>query len=183
MADNDMMQYEYEQLKQAAQQANITDLLLNNEALIEQLTHLLKGEIKQTAPMETKDGRIEIEYWERPTGKVPPINDDGFYTTMLHISTALDKTMATGNLREGEINIIVRQILKRLTNLYGTNYVAFGLKTKAESSALISTILNAVKTHFSKSKDMGLVKHMVSSISISEQKISNATKQEAQMTM
>jgi hypothetical protein len=165
------------------QQESWNRYVLECKELLVNLQHLLKGEIKQSRYVEYGGETIEVEEWSRPPGQSPPINEEGFYHTILTISGLLDKSMATGNLSEEQACILVRQNMKSLTNVYTVRFKDFQFKSISEASSLISVLTAQVMTHFTKSIQMGLIKQLASQYSISEQKVTGLPKQEAGLSM
>ena len=167
----------------ALQQDNWNKYVLENTELLEKLSHLLLGEM--LTPKKVKiDGDDVIDMvWEKPQGKLPPINSDGYYFTMLHMTQALDKSQATGNLTEEQVMNSINQLMKALSNVYVIKYKEFGFATPSETRTLLISMLVLLKSHLSKSTNMSLIKELSSSYNISEQRITGMPKQEANLTM
>ena len=166
------------------QNENWNKYLLENAELLETVSHLLKGEIKEPIKMkdEVGDEYTEMAWMKKPDGRAP-INNLGYHFTMLHITQALDKSQASGNLSEEQAMNSINQLMKSLTNVYITKYDEFELQTEAETRTLIISIMNLLKTHITKSIEMALIKQLASSYSITEQRFSPLPKEQSNMTM
>lgn len=167
----------------AMQQDNWNKYVLENKELLENMGHLLLGEILTPKKMKVDGEEVYDMVWEKPLNKIPPINSDGYYFTMLHITQALDKSQATGNLSEEQVMNSINQLMKAITNVYTIKYKEFGFKTPAETRTLLVSIMVLLKSHLSKSKDMSLIKQLASSYSIMEQRVSQMPKEEANLSM
>jgi hypothetical protein len=181
----DQEQYAYQQqdLISALQESNWNKYVLENKDLLENIGHLLMGEIMK--PVKVKiDGEEVMELqWVKPANKLPPINDDGYYFTMLHVTQALDKSQATGNLSEEQVMNSINQLMKSIANVYTIKYAEFGFQTPSETRTLLVSIMLLLKSHLSKSKDMALIKQLASSYNISEQRISGLPRDEQNLSM
>ena len=171
MADEEMISISSEVYAQQ-QQESWNKYVLENKDLIDNLGHLLRGELKTPIEKEIGGNIVIVEQWVKPKFQKPPINEQGYYFTMLHLTKALDKSLATGNLHDYQAMRCVNQIMKAITNVYVIKKDEFELGTPAEIQALLINLMNTLITHMSKSIDMGLIRQLASQYSIQEQRIS-----------
>ena len=157
--------------------------VLENAELIENLSHLLKGEIQIPIEKEIDGEKVMVMEWIKNEDNSPPMNKKGYYFTMLHMSEALNKTNSTGYVDEEKALLLVNHTLKALVSNYIININEYELGSTSNIRSIVSGLGNLLVMHFSKSIEMKLVEKLTTSTNIQEQKITTDQKRQTNVTM
>ena len=163
-----MMDEDGQVLVQELENQLFSKFLLDSAHLMEMIKHMLKGEELTSEPKDYKGQLIEVPMWKSNPSSVKPINELGYHTTVNVLQPLLDKMCSSGNLREDEVNLLIRYNIDSLSLCYAENFDEFGFTSISEMDSLIDRILTLIKMQFSKSINMELVKQLLIRHNINE---------------
>ena len=164
------------------QQDSWNRYVLENTGLLEDLSHLLKGEIQVAKWVDEEGEKVLKTEWEIDKNEKPPMNSKGYYFTMLQMSKALNKTNSTGNIGEEKAMLLVNQVMKGIVSRYIIEIENFDLVSTSNIRNLRAALSTLLVMHFSKSINMKLIDKLTTTTNISEQKISSDQKPMVNMT-
>jgi len=132
--------------------------------LLEQTEHILKGDI-----VTIKQG---VKVWgTNPHPEKNPLNDEGVRKIMLELQTYINRHIILGDYEENDINRIMRDYGKKLTNFLFMKYEEMGMDTeekRQEYTSIIINVVNLVYASYSRAKDGGERRSLREMISIQQ---------------
>lgn len=132
--------------------------------LLEQTEHILKGDIVVWA-----DG---MKIWEEnPHPENNPLNAEGIRKVMLDLQYYINRHIILGDYEEHDIDKIMKEYGKKLTDLIFMKYEELGMDTemkRQEYASIVMNIVNLVYASYSRAKDGGERRSLREMISIQQ---------------
>lgn len=132
--------------------------------LLEQTEHILKGDV-----VEWKDGK---KVWGgNPNPDKNPLNTEGIRKIMLELQSYINRHIILGDYDEADINRIMRDYGRKLSNFVFMKYEEMGMDTESkrqEYATLVMNIINLVYASYSRAKDGGERRSLREMISINQ---------------
>lgn len=119
--------------------------------LLEQTEHILKGDI-----VVWKEG---MKIWDaNPNPQDNPLNVEGIRRIMLELQNYINRHIILGDYDEDDINRIMTDYGKKLTDFIFMKYEEMGMDTeekRQEYASIIMNVVNLVYASYSRAKDGG----------------------------
>jgi len=119
--------------------------------LLEQTEHILNGDI-----VEIKD---KVKVWKpNPHPETNPLNKEGVRKIMLELQNYINRHIILGNYDERDINKIMKDYGKKLSNLIFMKYEEMGMDSeekRQEYTSIVMNVVNLVYGSYSRAKDGG----------------------------
>ncbi len=132
--------------------------------LLEQTEHILKGDI-----VKIENG---IKAWhDNPFPENNPLNPEGIRKIMLELQYYINRHIILGDYSEKDINNIMKDYSKTLTNFLFMKYEEMGMDTeekRQEYGQIIMNVVNLVYASYSRAKDGGERRSLREMISIQQ---------------
>ncbi|MHA1233663.1 MAG: hypothetical protein ACTSQL_01100 [Promethearchaeota archaeon] len=132
--------------------------------LLEQTEHILKGDV-----VNYEKG---IRVWQpNPYPENNPLNKEGIRKIMLELQYYINRHIILGDYEEKDINIIMKNYGKSLTNFMFMKYEEMGMDTeekRQEYSQIVMNVVNLVYASYSRAKDGGERRSLREMISIQQ---------------
>jgi hypothetical protein len=130
--------------------------------LLEQTEHILKGDI-----VIWRDG---MKIWDaNPKPKENPLNKEGIRKIMLDLQYYINRHIILGDYSENDINRIMTDYGKKVTDLLFMKYEQMGMDTeekRQEYASVVMNIVNLVYGSYARAKDGGERRSLREMISI-----------------
>lgn len=119
--------------------------------LLEQTEHILKGDI-----VVWKEG---TKIWDaNPKPENNPLNTEGIRKIMLDLQNYINRHIILGDYEDGDINRIMTDYGKKVTDLIFMKYEEMGMDTeekRQEYASIVMNVVNLVYASYSRAKDGG----------------------------
>lgn len=119
--------------------------------LLEQTEHILKGDI-----VVWKDNK---KIWaDNPSPEKNPLNAEGIRKIMLDLQNYINRHVILGDYEEEDINGIMKDYGRKLTNFIFMKYEEMGMDTeekRQEYASIVMNVVNLVYASYSRAKDGG----------------------------
>jgi len=130
--------------------------------LLEQTEHILKGDI-----VVWEEG---MKIWdENPNPEKNPLNKEGIRKIMLELQNYINRHIILGDYDERDINKIMKDYGRKLTNLMFMKYEEMGMddeEKRQEYASIVMNVVNLVYGSYSRAKDGGERRSLREMISI-----------------
>jgi DNA-binding transcriptional MerR regulator len=117
--------------------------------LLEQTEHILKGDI-----VIFQNGKKD--WHPNPSPKSNVLNEEGIRKIMLELQNYINRHIILGDYNEDDINTIMKQYGKKLSNLIFMKYEEMGMDTeekRQEYASIVMNIVNLVYASYSRAKN------------------------------
>lgn len=133
--------------------------------LLEQTEHVLKGDV-----LVFENGK---KVWkDNPKPEKNPLNDEGIRKIMLELQNYINRHVILGDYDEDDINVIMKNYGKKLTDFFFMKYEEMGMDTEEKRQEywnIVENIVNLVYASYSRAKDGGERRSLREMISVSQQ--------------
>lgn len=139
--------------------------------LLEQTEHVLKGDV-----IVIENG--QKKWKDNPHPEKNPLNKEGIRKIMLELQNYINRHIVLGDYEENDINVIMKNYGKKLTNLIFMKYEEMGMDTeekRQEYESLVMNIVNLVYASYSRAKGGGERRSLREMINVSQNYQSQAT--------
>ena len=139
--------------------------------ILEQTEHILKGDI-----VEYKQG---VKIWiTNPNPKNNPFNDEGVRRIMLQLQTYINRHIILGDYDMKDINKIMKDYGKKLSNLIFMKYEEMGMDTETkrqEYVSIVTDVINLVYASYKRAEGGGERRSLREMVSIQQSHQSGGT--------
>ncbi len=132
--------------------------------LLEQTEHILKGDF-----IEYIEG---VKVWkDNPHPENNPLNNEGIRKVMLQLQTYINRHIILGDYDIKDINVIMKEYAKKVSNLIFMKYEEMGMDTeekRQEYHSIVVDIVNLVYASYKRAEDGGERRSLREMISIQQ---------------